>query len=622
MKRTEILKLKNRFFGAIILTLLVLMVIPSAYSQSPKIKKLEIALEKTAKKSKTVVLYQLSEAYLKTNILKSKEYAKEALRLAKKYDNVEYEANSLNILGVINYNTGHYADASKYFVKELDIREKSSKDIDIAFSLYNIATINLKDGNIRKATDFYEKSLKLVQKVGDRDLAMKCSQALFGIYYERAKYKQAINYFIDYVEAKDSTLNVRTKQKMSVLSKKVDDEQFALALAITELENTDSTLVEVNKQKEIIEKESEKKDEEIEVLNYENAYKEKEIENQQLKNNLLLVFILFLLVIAILIYRGYLARKRANVKLREQNAQILQQKEEIEAQAENLSQLNGELFNTNLAVEAKNEELFLAKEKVEKSHKNITDSINYASRIQKALLPTQDIIGGSLNKHFIIFKPRDVVSGDFYWFKKIDNKIVIIAADSTGHGVPGAFVSMLGISLLNQIITNPKETTGEILDELRGMVKKSLHQTGKEMEQKDGMDLALCIIDTETKVMEYSGAHNPLYVIRKVDETVELLETKATRNPIGIYLREIPFKTNQIQLYNGDKFYIFSDGFVDQFGGEKGAKFKTKNFKKLLVSSYDKNMDEQKKLLELQLNEWQADKYEQVDDILVIGVEI
>ena len=151
MKRTGILKIKYRFFGVIMLAVLVLSAIPTAYSQSSKINKLEAALEKTPKKSKTVILFQLAEAYLKTNVLKSKEYAVEALRLAKKYDNVEYEANSLNILGVLNYNTGHYANASKYFVKELDIRKKSSKDIDIAFSLYNIATINLKNGSIRKA---------------------------------------------------------------------------------------------------------------------------------------------------------------------------------------------------------------------------------------------------------------------------------------------------------------------------------------------------------------------------------------------------------------------------------------------------------------------------------------
>jgi len=297
--------------------------------------------------------------------------------------------------------------------------------------------------------------------------------------------------------------------------------------------------------------------------------------------------------------------------VKERTAEIVQQKEEIQAQADNLQDANHEITQ-------KNSILKIQKAEIEDKNHHITSSIEYASRIQHALLTPHEVVSKYLPEHFILFKPRDIVSGDFYWLKQIGNHTIYAAADCTGHGVPGAFMSMLGISFLNEIITKTRfDNAGEILDKLRKKVKISLRQTGKDNESKDGMDIAICIIDNDTHTVEYAGAYNPLYILRKG----ELIEIKPTRNPIGIYLREKPFENHKFQLEKDDVLYTFSDGYVDQFGGENERKFKTKNFKNLLVEIYDKPMSKQKKILEEVLLKWQGN-VEQTDDIIVFGVKI
>lgn len=260
-----------------------------------------------------------------------------------------------------------------------------------------------------------------------------------------------------------------------------------------------------------------------------------------------------------------------------------------------------------------------AEEKVRKQKESIESSIKYAKRIQNAVLPSRERINNVLQDHFIMFRPRDIVSGDFYWINEIGNKTYIVAADCTGHGVPGAFMSMLGISLLNEIINKGHCTkASEILNELRSRVKITLSQTGKDREAKDGMDMALCIIDKETLMMHYAGAYNPLYLVRNN----ELITYKADRMPIGIYIREKESFTNyEIQLLEGDKFYIFSDGYPDQFGGEKGMKLSSKNLKQKIMSVQNLPMLAQKAAFENFFDEWKG-KLDQVDDIVLIGISI
>ncbi len=256
-----------------------------------------------------------------------------------------------------------------------------------------------------------------------------------------------------------------------------------------------------------------------------------------------------------------------------------------------------------------------SKEKIEKAHKDITDSINYAKTIQEALLTKEAIIDNWINEYFILFKPKDRVSGDFYYINKINNFLIITAADCTGHGVPGGFLTMLGITFLHEAVKHKEVTkASEILEMLRSNIKDTFSSFGSQ--NASGLDIALCVIDTETGYMQFAGAYNPLLIIRNN----ELIQYKATRNPIGNYPKEKDFENNEIQLQKDDLFYIFSDGYPDQFGGEKRKKFTMKRFKDLLMKNHKLSLPKQKEAIEENLMEWQSDN-DQVDDIILIGVK-
>ncbi|NLI23871.1 MAG: SpoIIE family protein phosphatase [Bacteroidales bacterium] len=303
-------------------------------------------------------------------------------------------------------------------------------------------------------------------------------------------------------------------------------------------------------------------------------------------------------------------------KVRERTAQIEQQKKEIEEKNEELQQQQLEILAQRDEIERQRDIATQQRDQIALQKKEITDSIHYASRIQSAIIPSRETVLSVLPEHFILFMPRDIVSGDFYWVTKHDNRIVIAATDCTGHGVPGAFMSMLGVTLLNEIVN--KEDTFQaslILDKLRENVKITLSQTGKEDEAKDGMDIALCVADTQNHTMQFAGANNPLYIIREG----ELIEYKGDNMPIGIHAgEERPFTNHIIDVKPGDRFYIFSDGFADQFGGPEGSKFKAKPFKRLLQQIHSYPMEKQHELLLDAFLQWKGN-LDQVDDVLVIG---
>jgi len=283
---------------------------------------------------------------------------------------------------------------------------------------------------------------------------------------------------------------------------------------------------------------------------------------------------------------------------------------------------------------------------IRKQKEELTDSIEYASRIQRALLPPDEILDKRELEHFILFRPRDIVSGDFYWIGVLEGKIFIVAADCTGHGVPGAFMSMLGISFLDEIVIKSGiSETNKILDTLKEHVITSLRQTGKSMDEstKDGMDLAMISIDEKTKAIQYSGAYNPLYAVRKLNkeekaildkgeelelvrgdihnETHILTQSKADPMPIGISEKQYEFSAKNIQDVKDSTIYLFSDGYVDQFGGPNGKKFMAKNFKKLLLEIQDLSMEKQRAKLDQILLDWMGE-ISQIDDVLVIGVKL
>lgn len=296
-------------------------------------------------------------------------------------------------------------------------------------------------------------------------------------------------------------------------------------------------------------------------------------------------------------------------KVNERTREILDQKEEIEAQ----------------------------RDEIEAQRDQLTDSISYAERIQSAVMPHKEYLDDVMPEYFVLFQPRDIVSGDFYWIKEVKDKLVVVAADCTGHGVPGAFMSMLGIAFLNEQISKSQvKKPGEILNSLRDKMKETMSQEGKRFEQQDGMDMAMAIIDKNRQELHFAGAYNPLYIIRaksqESDKNLEqylnlendsfgLYEVKGDRQPIAIHALEVDFETRKIALQKGDTLYLFSDGFVDQKGGPDRRKFLSINFKKTLLGIQSESMAAQKKGLENTMEKWRG-KSEQIDDILVIGIRV
>jgi serine phosphatase RsbU (regulator of sigma subunit) len=223
-----------------------------------------------------------------------------------------------------------------------------------------------------------------------------------------------------------------------------------------------------------------------------------------------------------------------------------------------------------------------------------------------------------LKDYFILYKPRDIVSGDFYWINKTENKVIVIAADCTGHGVPGALMSMLGVAFLNEIVNKEKITSpAKILDRLRENIMISMKQQGENIQQRDGMDVAAICIDRENEEVLYSGANNPLYMIKNG----EFVETKADKMPVSVYIEMKPFENKTFKTNKGDIIYLFSDGYADQFGGQNGKKLKYKAFKELLIQNSHLEMTEQKNLLDSFFNEWKGEN-PQIDDVLVMGIRL
>ena len=267
----------------------------------------------------------------------------------------------------------------------------------------------------------------------------------------------------------------------------------------------------------------------------------------------------------------------------------------------------------------KHVELKEAYDIIEEINNDITASINYARRIQQAMLPQPFEIKGLKDRIFILYLPKDIVSGDFYWFSQVDKKLVVTAGDCTGHGVPGALMSMLGISFLEEIVNNRMITeSGQILNELRKEVQRALHQKGIREEAKDGMDISLCVIDKTKNIIQYSGAYNNLYLIRDG----ELIEYHADRMPIGIYdLTDKDFISHNIPSIPGDLIYMFSDGYADQFGGANRKKFKYSSLKALLTEIHKLPLPKQKQILETEFFNWKG-KETQIDDVLILGLRI
>lgn len=387
------------------------------------------------------------------------------------------------------------------------------------------------------------------------------------------------------------------EQKVVVLNRQEKEIVSQKGLILKQQEEVDKQdVIITNKQKEIDIRTNQITEQDSlisaqKVIMYEQL---KAIEKQRLLLYFAIIALILVSGLVYYIYRGYKIKKEANIKLEEKNRLISAQKDEIQKQKE-IAESQRDLITYQ--------------------KKHITDSIHYAKRIQTALLPSLELFSDEID-HFVLYKPRDIVSGDFYWVAKIDGQQMVIAADCTGHGVPGAFMSMLGVSLLNEIILNKKIIQPDlVLNLLREYIIHSLKQVVQTSGIKDGMDMCVCLIDFENNKMQFAGANNPLWIFTNG----QLNEIKGDKMPVAIHDTMPPFTNHILDLKKGDTFYIFSDGYADQFGGPQRKKLLNKNFKMLLQEVQALPMLKQGAKVDEFFEDWRKE-LDQIDDVCVIGI--
>ena len=289
----------------------------------------------------------------------------------------------------------------------------------------------------------------------------------------------------------------------------------------------------------------------------------------------------------------------------------------IDSDISNIKNAEEQIKQQNDEIQTQRDFALKQRDEISIQKQEIIDSIIYAKRIQTAVLPSKETIDKILSEYFILYKPRDIVSGDFYWIQQKDKKIIVAVSDCTGHGVPGAFMSLIGTSFINEIVNiNNIINPNEILDNLKIRIINSLQQSSKDDSVRDGMDMSICVIDNDKNTLDFSGANNPIYIVR--DD--ELIEVSPDKMPVSIYKNITkPFTNHKINLSKGDLIYMFTDGYADQFGGEKAKKFKYRQFKQLFLQNREAGMFEQKIILDKTFERWSGN-LEQVDDILVLGI--
>lgn len=301
------------------------------------------------------------------------------------------------------------------------------------------------------------------------------------------------------------------------------------------------------------------------------------------------------------------------------NNSVVKDHMQLEREKELFKQKNQKLWEQSIAVYKEKEKVDAIRKYIEVRHESLTDSINYALRIQEALLPTVKYLDKVIPNHFVLYHPLDIVSGDFYWVREIDNKIFTIVADCTGHGVPGAFMSLLGISFLNELLGKDSIlSAAQILERMRIKVKSVFRQDDDDYSVQDGMDMVVCIANKDTQELQFAGANNGIFIAR---EDQSITHIKGTRNPISVYQKEIPFENHSIILQANDIVYMYSDGYFDQFGGPNNKKLTKKRFVNLLTTCHEKKLSLSEIQIELQnfLENWQGEEI-QIDDVLLMGV--
>lgn len=463
--------------------------------------------------------------------------------------------------------TKDFQESIRQYELALDIADKEKLTDAKATGLMLLSKANRLAGNLTEADALAEQSYTFSE---ENNLIYETSEAL-----------------IEWIEVKEELGQYESAFKIQKKWVRINDEIYNLE-KIQKVKTMEGQLEIAEKEKEIAEGEI--------------ALQKSNLEGQKARTRNAWLIGIVLLVIVLLVYTAVIY-----VKTKKLNATIHEQKEVVELKSMHL----------------------------EEALRSVQDSLEYSTLIQLALLPDEEEFTQCFQEHFVLYKPKDIVSGDFYWINQTEERIIVAVGDCTGHGVPGAMVSMVCHEALNKVVIEQRiDDPGVILTEVRKLVVSTFENRSQDL--NDGMDIALCVIDPTFKTLQYAGAYNPLWCIRKKTDQIfesdehrvildydqhQLIELKADKQPIGKYHAPDPFTTKELQLQKGDSLYLFSDGYADQFGGEKGKKLKATNLKQLLVNSQSMPMAEQGNFMNTRFEEWKGE-LEQVDDVCIIGLRI
>ncbi|PKP22276.1 MAG: hypothetical protein CVU05_04670 [Bacteroidetes bacterium HGW-Bacteroidetes-21] len=558
--------------------------------------------------------------YYLNDLEKTEKYYLQALEIYTSLNDKTNMASCLSNLGMVCRSNKEYLKSIDYRKKAFNIFNQMGNVEGMAYCNLGLANTFWDSGNISNAIFHTNEALKYYQQMGSKKGCLMVYINMSSIFASNKQYKDALQYlgkaYDLSIEMDHQELRMETYKVYCEVYKSMNDYKNALTYSELFIGLKDSIFNDKNQQ--VIAEmqtrfETREKEKENELLKKEREFQQlelskKETEAKQQRTILFSIigFAILLAVFLIIQIRMYRQKKKVNYLLERRNHEINVQKEEIATQRDEIL--------------SQRDMLYEQKGKIEHIHKELTDSIHYAKRIQQAILPPSYYIDQIIQDHFILYKPKDVVSGDFYFFDKAEGKVIFSAVDCTGHGVPGALMSVIGYNWLVQavrerVITSPDK----ILSFLDEGVNNTLRQTAGESGVNDGMDLALCTLDLKTGEVQYAGAYNSLYYTQKGI----IKEIKADKKPIGVNPDGVAdtFTNHILQLSSGDMVYLFSDGYPDQFGGPKGKKFKYKPLMSLLESISSHPVDTQKEILDQKLKSWMGD-LEQVDDILVIGLRI
>lgn len=545
------------------------------------------------------------------NYKKGIEYSRKALALisnnldiAEKYPGVI--ADQYNNMGWAFWKYGHSDSAFVYFKKSKNqYLKEASNDLGLAYPLGNLGLVYTKEGMYDSAIYYSNLAKELFEKQEDHGGVGEAEINIGMAKYHQGKYAEAL---ASAQAGLESTQGIDEPQQLldaywALFKINKALKNFPASISWIEkythlndsINNTDDLLAS---QKAGTQLAQDKDAAIIDALETKSQLDAANLRQQKIINYSIACFALLILISLVFIFRNWKAKKKAYAKLNKQHEELVQSKKEIEKN---------------------HAEIALQKDQIEMQHEDIIASINFASRIQQALLKPEDHVNKKIPKHFIYYQPRDIVSGDFYWAVIRDSYLYLSVADCTGHGVPGAMMSMLGIAFLNEIMAESKFLEPhEIMNRLRDKITHELGQKNdSDSHYRDGMDMSMVRLDLDKKQLLFAGANNPLWLYRNG----EIIAYKGQKQAVCYSETMVPFESTNIDLQKDDVFYLFSDGYPDQFGGEKGKKLMYKHFRNILEEMADQPMARQKENLAQKFQLWKGDQ-EQVDDICVLGLRI